>query len=675
MPEPTEQQDSAAAAMTYAPSDAQKARIKFVLDERADMKEKKDQPYVQFNDRTLIEFVDDSEKRLNAYVLDRASQGKEDWQANFATRAYANKAKALLAATARDIPDMHFKAVNEEDRFDHFAADIAKNLVRHSFYQGNPQEEMFFLAWSVVGKGTVLSCEDIQKTVYQKARIKSFDLLTGDVEEELLEQETYGEPYSYEIQLQDLLIKNFYIRDIQEQPAIIHESYYADRERFDAIFGRYPNAVHVKDLKDIKKEENDTFFHEKWKEACKDGKGFYVMRYMNKWQGRRGLFRIVANGVELYNGPMLWADITRKGMGRPVYPVAKTIYEPFANTDFFYGNSLPNSAMGEGDVLNTLYNTGLDKQYRSMVPPLLIGMVNKDMLDLEDEMVAGDTKIYVDDIAQVKQMELKGITDSDVKMIDLISRGLDLTTLDPQQQGVPAKYVTARAAVAADERARQLKGVFFMFMESLWLQKIRLRLPNVLMTYTMPKLVEIIGEDGTKKLVEKPRMFNVDKAELSDGTMGTLGIKFMPRDDMADRKAVKLDIEAEEQRNYAAGKPFEMVVMTYDRLRKLAMDIEIVPESLWQGSQSTNMAKVSEKVQMINKIFPEYFAENKELLFRDVVKIYDDDPGRYKLPQPMNFTEEKGLELAGAVAGMKPAGGGGSNTNPLEGQEVMAPAE
>ena len=676
MPEPVAQQDSGE-VKPYAPTEAQALRIKFVYDERADMKEKKDQPYVQFNDRTLVEFVDDSEKRLNAYVLDRESQGKEEWQSNFATRAYANKAKALLAATARDIPDMHFKAVNEDDQYDHFAADIAKNLLRHSFHQGNPQEDMFFLAWSVVGKGTVLSCEDIQKNVYQKSRIKSFDLLTGDVEEELLEKETYGEPYSYEIQLSDLLIKNFYIRDIQEQPAIIHESYYADKERFDAIFGRYPNAVHVKDLKDIKPEESNTFFHEKWKEACKDGKGYYVCRYMNKWQGRRGLFRIVANGVELYNGPMLWADITRKGMGRPVYPIAKTIYEPFANTDFFYGNSMPNSAMGEGDVLNTLYNTGLDKQYRSMVPPLLIGMVNKDMLDLEDEMVAGDTKIYVDDIAQVKQMELKGITDSDVKMIDLISRGLDLTTLDPLQQGMPQKYVTARASGAADERARQLKGVFFMFMESLWLQKVRLRLPNILMTYTMPKLVEVIGEDGATKLIEKARTFNVEQAELSDGARGTLGVQFMPREQMADRKAVKLDIEAEEERNYLAGNRYEKVVMTYDRLRKLAFDIEIVPESLWQGSQSTNMAKVSEKVQMINKIFPEYFAENKELLFRDVVKIYDDDPGRYKLPKPMDFSQEKGLGIAEAMAGVKGGVGanGGSPTNPLEGQEVTVPTE
>lgn len=658
----------------WNPTDEQKARIKFVYDERADMKKKQDQPYVQFNDRTLKEFIDDSEKRLNAYVLDKASQGKEEWQANFATRAYANKAKALIAATSRDIPDMRFKAVNESDQFDYFAADIGKNLVNHSYNQGNPQEELFFLAWSNIGHGTVLSCEDIQKNIYQKSKIKSFDLITGDVEEELLEKESYGEPYSYEVPLMNLFIKNFYIRDVQEQPAIILESFYADRERFDAIFGKYPNAKKVKDLADIKPEEHDTYFHKAWNETIKDGRGFLVSRYMNKYLGRRGTYRIIANGVELYNGPMLWTDITRKNYGRPAYPIAKTIYEPFATSDFFYGNSMPNSAMGEGDVLNTLYNTSLDKQYRSMVPPLLIGMVNKDMLDLEDEVVAGDTKIYVDDIGQVKQMELRGITDSDVKMIDLISSGLDLTTLDPHQEGSAQKYVTARAAVSADERARQLKGIFFMFMESLWLQKVRLRLPNILLTYTQPKLVNVIGEEGATKLIEKYRTFNIEKTELSDGTKGTLAVEFRSREEMADKNAMRLDVEAEEERNFIAGEPLEKVVLPYGYLDNLSFDIEIVPESMWQSSQAINMTMALEKTQLISSLFPEYFAENKEFLFRDLLKAYGDDTGKYKLPKPMDFAQEKGLELAAGTAGKggggTSAGGGlisditGSGTNP-----------
>ena len=143
----------------YNPTDQQKARIKFVYGERQDMADKRNLPYVQFNDRTLKEFIDDSEKRLNAYVPNKESQGKESWQSNFATRQYANKAKALLASTARDIPGMKFKAVNAEDQYDYFGADIIEKLTNHSYNQGNPQEDLFFLAWSNVCKGTVIDYE------------------------------------------------------------------------------------------------------------------------------------------------------------------------------------------------------------------------------------------------------------------------------------------------------------------------------------------------------------------------------------------------------------------------------------------------------------------------------------------------------------------------------------
>lgn len=287
-------------------------------------------------------------------------------------------------------------------------------------------------------------------------------------------------------------------------------------------------------------------------------------------------------------------------------------------------------------------------------------MVNKDMLDLEDEIVSGDTKIYVDDINQVKELERRGITDSDVKMIELIARGLDLTTLDPTQEGAAQKYVTARAAVAADERSRQLKGIFTMFMESLWLQKFRLRVPNVLTCYTYPKMSAIVGEDGATKLTEKFRSFNVEKTELSDGSKGTLGIEFRSQEEMADRKGTRIDIEAEEERNYLQGKPYEKVILPYAYLENMSLDVEVIPETLWQSSQALSMAMTIERVTMIQKLFPEYFAANKDLLFRDTMKNYGDDSGRYKMPQTMDFAEEQGLALAAGAAGKSKGRGGTS---------------
>jgi hypothetical protein len=98
--------------------------------------------------------------------------------------------------------------------------------------------------------------------------------------------------------------------------------------------------------------------------------------------------------------------------------------------------------------------------------------------------------------------------------------------------------------------------------------------------------------------------------------------------------------------------------MSYGRLEGISYDIEIIPETLWRSSQAINMAMAIERTSMIMKFFPEYFAANKELLFTDLVKNYGDDANRYELPKTMDFSEEKGLELAAGVAGK---GRGGSS--------------
>ncbi len=657
----------------YDPTDEQIERSNTVYTAYDQMNQQRQQVWPQFNNRTLRQYIDDSEKRMNAFVRTREEQGKEIWQANYATRVYANKAKALLASVAREIPQMNFQAVDFNEKFDHFAADMARSLVIHSNNQGNIQEEMFFLAWSCVVRGTVLSYEGYERQNYVKKRIKSYDVRTGDVEEEETERVSSGEPVSFEIPLSDLLIRNWFIRDIQKQPDIIWETYYSDKERFLAQWGAYPNAKFVKDAGDFNDHDKETFFHSKWVESLgASHKGYLVMRYMNKYLDR---YTVYANGVELYNGPMPWADITRENFGKKAYPIAKTIYESFADGSFFYGNSMVNASMGEGDVLNTLWNSSMDKTYRSLVPPLLVGDANGDALDLEDDIVAGDTKIRVPDIEQIKQLEMRGVTEGELRMIDLVSSGIDMTTVDPSQSGQAQKYVTARNSVLADERARQLKGLFFMFMESLWLQKTRLRTPNAIMAYSQPRIKKVIGLNGEETVEKKDPVINIRNAQLSDGTRGVLSIE------IKDKKEIQKNVEelmagadAEETDNRTRGVNFEKAIFPYGYLDNLAYYIEIVPDSMHQQNQSLNMALVVEKIDIISKVFPEYFADNKEVFFRDLARAYRDDPAKYDIRKPLSFEEQQQLEIAkrnsnrnGAPAEMAEQMGGGANMSDLMG--------
>jgi len=68
----------------YKPSESDQKVIKYAYDSIRDMLEIKNKTWPEFNNRTLKTFIDDGEKRLNAYVLPKESYSpaKEDWQSN-----------------------------------------------------------------------------------------------------------------------------------------------------------------------------------------------------------------------------------------------------------------------------------------------------------------------------------------------------------------------------------------------------------------------------------------------------------------------------------------------------------------------------------------------------------------------------------------------------------------
>jgi hypothetical protein len=453
----------------------------------------------------------------------------------------------------------------------------------------------------------------------------------------------------------NLYIADFHIFDIQKQPALV----WVDRmtqDAFEQEYGKYKNASHVPSaVPQTQKNEDDLFFTNKWQERFDGEEPIEVLKYYNKLKDE---FIIVANGVVLLNVPLLL------GKKKKWYPFAKTVGEPFA-TDFFYGNSLPNILMGEQDVINALYNMALDKTYKSMAPALLIGNANKDDFDLEDQNTTIDTKIYVQDIAQVREMPISGLNQSDIKMIEIISRGLDLSSVDSNQSGVAGRGVTAREVVIANENAKKLKGILYLFLTSLWLQKIKLRIMNILVYYTKPKAKLILGKEGTKNILDEYRSFMVENAELpgpnGEPIKGSLGIQIYP-DEKSLPKQSDLDIQ-EMQYEKQAKENYQALAMTADYLDNWVYDIKVISESVFQTESSLSQSKMEDKLRILAAYFPQIVMQNSEKLAKDTITAFDDDVDEYELapppPAPMpgmpGETPMPGADMATAgQAGMPP---------------------
>lgn len=635
----------------YTISDEDKELRAFVYAEYAVMRDVHTQKYTEFNDRTLIQFIDDNEKRLNAYVPSRESQNKEEWQANFVTQLTRNKVKAFASSASKNPPDIKIIARNSKSELSPKRAEIMSMLLRSSYteYGNNPEKVIFNDAWAGLGNGTVIKYDGWIKTKNKVKTVKSFNQITGEVEYDEKEMITEDCPIEIDVPLKNFFIKSAYIPDVQKQSAVAWGDCY-DKERFNFEFGHYPNAKYVKTSNQlISDNESQTFFGNEWADRINKDT-IEVFRYYNK---SKDLYIIMANGVILLKSPLLW------GNKRKRYPFAKSGFEPFANLNFFWLNSLPNILMSLQDLSNSLNCSMVDKVYRSLKTPLLIGATNKDLFDLEDEYVDQDTKIYVDDVNQVKPMPTDGITASEFNMYKLVVEMAESASLDSVQSGATGSGSTAREVVIANERAEQLKNTFYMFLKDLWVQKYDIRILNIIMNYGEATIDSTLSEEDASTY-KKYRSFTVRNQKLSSGKQGNIQINIVPKGEQSRPS----DLAAKEDAYEKSGQPTEIIEIDPETLDDWDYEIDVVTESLYNHNKSMDMALVSEKVAGVAKLFPNIFMQASDEFFKEYIEGYGDNADKY-----LSAMEQPQAALPGAAQGAMQ----GAPTQPASQMGAMPP--
>lgn len=608
------------------------------------MMEVKNRKYPHFNgedgDRTLEQYINDSDLRLNGNTPSRAAQDKEDWQSNLFNPVTRNKMKAMMAGVALTEPPLSYSATNPSGLQSAPRAEGIKQLVTHSRIQDNPELQTFFQAWEAAAKGTVVVYDGYLKTKYKRKFISSYDLTTGEIEFKEKEVIVDDRPIECIVPLQEFFIWDFNVFKVQDQPKIAWIKHY-NREALEMEFGGYKNIAHVKDKETIKRYDSTikTYFLDEWGNRVEDHDDYEVIRYYNKWEDR---YEIWANGVPLLLAPLVW------GRKRKMYPFSKTIFEPFVNSQFFWGKSFPSVIEGIQDVDNTLLNSILDKMYRSLTPPILVGTQNKDLFDIETELVNQDNKIYVPDVNAVKPMPFNGVTSGEIAMLNYVARLGDLASLDANQQGIQGKGVTAREILVANENAKKLKGIFFMFLTDLWIQKTRLRIINILMNYMQPKTERILGEKAE-------HIYNVPNQKLSDGTTGMVGMHVANRE--KDLLPIS-EIEAREDAMAENGVNYKLVSFVWDWLDDWDLDVNLTSETFANQSKAERDAMFMEDLQVFATFFPEYMAQNKHLIFKKWRELRNESVDEYQKPQSQ---EEKLQNVLGL-------------TEPQNGEEITTGA-
>lgn len=607
-------QDSNIEKTRYVPTKEEEKARSLIYEYLAKMQGLKNKPMPHFSgpegDRSWLQMVDDSERVLNGYTLSREAQDKESWQSNALDNIARAKMRAVCAGVGLRTPGMDFVATNQEGVLSPYRAEIFKNITKHTFEDGNPTLHAYQEVWHMLAHGVIFEYEGFKTGGANREVVESFDTRTGEVTTKKEYVPGYGKPFSVVLNPTEFYWWDMFINNLQEQPRVAWVQSYT-RAQCRQEFGKYSNYKFLRDkTAALKLPISQTgLAFDKWSSAVEDEDDFQVVRMYSKADNSDGHsplygYEVWVNGVPMLRCPLLW------GKNEAVYPFAKQIAEPYANTNFFVGMPFGQLIEAYQDAKNTVLNTMIDKLYRSMEKPFLVGLPNMDVLDWEGKYVNQDNRFYVPDINQVKPFPYEGLNQGEFTMLQVLDRGIESVSVDRAQQGQaggPAK--TARETVIANQRAQELKGVLFLALEDLWYQKTKLRTEIILTHYL---------EDRAAQINVKDQIITVPDYTFGDGGRGVLAIHIAKS---KGKVMSKLEVEARAQAMEAQGVAYKLISVPQDWLDEWQLDFKIVPQSLAQQDKVEKEEALMAEIQRLAQIDPGFVIANKERYVSEILAL------------------------------------------------------
>lgn len=612
----------------YVPTKEEAEARTLVYKHLQTMRELKNQPMAQFQSgpngaRSFLQMLDDSEALVNLFTPSREDGGKSEWQSNANVAAAETRAKmrAVAAGVGLGVPDMAFEAVNGNGIRSAKRAEIFKHITKETYSYGNPALNAFLETWQMLGHGVVFEYEGYKTGGAMQEVVESFNTLTGEVKTKKEYVKMDGKPFNVLINPQEFYWWTFFCRDIQEQPRLAWFQKYTKRE-VELEFSKYPNYKFLQTAKSSKELnlQDSTFFKE-WSELLDKEDEYGVLRMYSKEDdgsdGKLKGYEVWINGVPMLRAPLLWGEKEK------VYPFAKEVPEHFANSNFFVGVPFPIVLEGYADNKNMLVNSLVDKVARGLDPLKLVGLQNRDLLDVESEIHTADSTIYVPDIAAVKFMDAPQVNQGELMLMQMLDRGIELVSIDRTQQGQASSgRKTAREVVVADQRAQELKGNLYLSLENLWFQKTKLRTKIILSHYLKDKA----AADSIKG-----QIISIKDYTFSDGTRGILDIHVYKTKGKA---LTQQEIEAREAAAAEQGINYKLISMPMSYLDDHEYDFKVVSASLQKQDKEAKRESLMGEIQTLVQLWPNFFASNSEKYLGKVLELEGQHIDEFAPPAP-----------------------------------------
>lgn len=420
----------------------------------------------------------------NGYVENMDTD--QEWRSNIFKRKSRQKVLAVIASFISSGLGVEITAQDLRQRLDRAMSDVVMDVYDWSLEREDFQYTFLLFLTELVVTGTAHLQEDIVWNERTVKEITDIDFETGQIKTEQKTRIVFKGCKSTFVPSTEMYPGDVWTHDIQDQPYIFRRSI-TTKENAEEELGKYKNWVFVQGgrtnfFSDANEwEQNDDDDH--------DENNVEILRY---WCKQTDSYHIIANGV-LLTDPDSPIPYPHKN-----YPLVKAVYETFADTRFYWGDSLVNKNYDEQEMTNKLTNMWMDATMLQTFPPLIT--TNADMAAGASVLVPGAqlTMAENDQIRSIPEIT-KGYSMQGINAIQALDSEIDRNSIDPLLSGqTPQGDPTAtevRAIVGSAERVRELNEQFIVHA---LIQMAHLRVPNLLWFVTHDDEYKKIVVDGIK---------------------------------------------------------------------------------------------------------------------------------------------------------------------------------
>lgn len=654
----------------YEPSDYEKLVLDKVFLQFRVTREDRDRAFAYLDNRTLVEYIEDSVLRFitNVDVRDDI----EDWQSRVHAPFTRNKILGVLGKVIDALPVAQIYGRGDEDLT---KAEIVNTLFEYSEDVDNSEEFMLYAIEEALVKGTVIGYEGIEtitKQVRDVVRYGDGDGITVKERTQTIRRLT-----SSIVPLEEFYPSSVGLRRIQDMPFVFTRK----QVPFSTFLKDYQNFDKAKEVKPFRMIANDSvdrpFYQDYISSDVKEG-NVEIIKY---WNQESDEFVIMANGIWL--NPLEGEVVSPIPFNHKKLPFFSFVYSAFG-PDFFYGKSLSDHLKSFQDTLNVLTNMLLDQSFLSIFPPILVSGVD----DIDDDFLRPGRRITVDTNGlPLNQAYMKldlGTPNGWHQFILQYTKDvLEESSIDSVQQGVAGVggRTTATEIRSAAAGVVSLLGLFSRFIRFGVKDRARLRIPNILQFYTDPKnpiAQGVLNADGAKKMSKAFNTFMVESSSLTPGNRGTKIVDLYPTaKDLPTSRRLAIDAHLG---TLDSGKKVVKYAIASDYLRDFDYDLKLVANPKSESSKEVDRALEIQFQQTFLALYPD-LANRKELA-ATLVEKFGKDPAKViqeqqqQQPGAMDATQQaqfqqmqqgQGTAPSGHAKTMMPGPGGDNSANTVKG--------